>query len=56
MTVDANTARILMSEGYYFIVNGYKDPFIDKVLSSEFNEDRYRRGASFSDLYSFFVR
>lgn len=44
-----------MSEGYHSIVNGYKDPFIDKALSSEFNEDRYRRGASFSDLYSLFT-
>lgn len=55
LAVDANTARILMCEGYYSIVNGYKDPFIDKSLSSEVNEDRYRSGASFSDLYSLFT-
>lgn len=53
LAVDANTARILMCEGYYSIVNGYKDPFIDKSLSSEVNEDRYRSGASFSDLVLF---
>lgn len=55
LAVDANTARILMCEGYYSIVNGYKDPFIDKSLSLEVNEDRYRSGASFSDLYSLFT-
>lgn len=55
LTVDDNTARILMSEGYYSIVNGYKDPFIDMSLSSKFNEDRYRSGATFSDLYSLFT-
>lgn len=55
LTVDDNTARILMSEGYYSIVNGYKVPFIDKSLSSKFNEDRYRSGATFSDLYSLFT-
>lgn len=28
---DSETERILMREGYYSIINGYKTPFIDRV-------------------------
>lgn len=28
--VDAETGRILQKEGYYAIVNGYKDTFLDR--------------------------
>lgn len=40
----------LMREGYYSLVNGYKDAFIDRQASSEAGEDRYREGISFKHL------
>lgn len=33
LTVVANSIRILMGEGFHLIVNGYKDPLIDKILA-----------------------
>lgn len=30
MEADGLTSTILEREGYYSIVNGYKDPFLDK--------------------------
>ena len=51
---DEKTASILLREGYYQIVNGYKDPFIDKEETEKAGEDRYFEGTAFSDLYSLF--
>ena len=51
LSTDAATARVLMREGYYSIVNGYKDPFIDSEATDEAGDDRYLSGATFSDLY-----
>ena len=51
---DERTSSILLREGYYQIVNGYKDPFIDKEESQKAGEDRYRKGTTFTDLYSLF--
>lgn len=53
--VDADTGPTLMREGYYSIVNGYKDPFLDSGKSIEAGEDRYLEGISFSDLYTLFT-
>ena len=53
--VDADTGPTLMREGYYSIVNGYKDPFLDTGTSRESGEDRYLEGISFSDLYILFT-
>ncbi len=44
-----------MREGYYSIVNGYKDPFLDTGKSRESGEDRDLEGISFSDLYTLFT-
>ncbi len=48
--VDEGTSSILMREGYYSIVNGYKAPFLD----SAFPEERYVQGTRFEDLYALF--
>lgn len=48
--VDEDTASILMREGYYSIVNGYKAPFLDTTSS----EERYMQGTRFEDLYALF--
>lgn len=55
LVVDADTGPTLMREGYYSIVNGYKDPFLDVGKSKEAGEDRYLEGISFSDLYTLFT-
>jgi len=49
------TPIILEREGYYSVVNGYKDIFIDKeAKSAAAGEDRYVEGASFDDVYRLF--
>lgn len=52
---DADTMRILMREGYYSIVNGYKDPFLDGEASRAAKDDRYLPGTSFNDIYRLFL-
>lgn len=54
MKVDGQTGEVLLKEGYYAIVNGYKDPFIDKARSHEAGDDRYIRGTAFDDMYALF--
>lgn len=55
METDEETALILEREGYYSIVNGYKDPFIDKrAKSAAGGEDRFKEGTSFADLHRLF--
>lgn len=51
---DNDTASILLCEGYYSIVNGYKDPFLNQEESAKAGDDRYIAGTHFSDLYSLF--
>lgn len=54
MEVDDSARLILMREGYYSLVNGYKDAFIDRQLSSEAGEDRYVDGTKFEHLHLLF--
>ena len=50
LSTDSSTAKVLMREGYYSIINGYKDPFIYSEATATAGDDRYLRGATFSDL------
>ncbi|MDD5807078.1 MAG: Abi family protein [Eggerthellales bacterium] len=54
MDTDDRTRGVLEREGYYPVVNGYKDPFIDPWATGMAGDDRFRRGSSFSDLYVLF--
>ncbi len=54
MQTTEETAPILMREGYYSVVNGYKDPFLDRKASEESGDDRYLPGSTFSDMYTLF--
>lgn len=54
LSVDAETPSILLREGYYSIVNGYKTPFIDAEATEKAGDDRYNSGTSFNDLYALF--
>ena len=51
---DGDTPRVLLREGYYAVVNGYKGPFLDKGATEAAGDDRYLEGTSFSDLYALF--
>jgi abortive infection bacteriophage resistance protein len=52
VVTDADSHEILLREGYYSVVNGYKDPFL---LQSASGEDRYRAGTKFSEIYRLFI-
>lgn len=54
VATDAETASILMREGYYSVVNGYKAPFLDDEKTLEAGDDRYADGTEFGDLYDLF--
>lgn len=55
VSVDADTAGILEREGYYSVVNGYKDLFLDLGASKDAGHDVYAEGTSFSDIYRLFI-
>lgn len=50
-----STKTILKREGYYSVVNGYKDLFIDKAATASAHDDRYMTGTSFDDIYRLFL-
>ena len=41
-------ARFLLREGYYVVVNGYKDAFIDKEATNLTGDDVFKRGLPFT--------
>ena len=45
MTVEAGADHVLRREGYYPIVNGYKDLFLDRKACLTAGDDRYGTGA-----------
>lgn len=55
METDGDTGRILMREGYYSIVNGYKGPFIDRDRTRKTGDDRYIDGSRFSEMHELFL-
>lgn len=52
---DDMTALILKRESYYAIVNGYKDPFLDKNAMQSTPDDVYVSGTTFSNIYDLFL-
>lgn len=50
LKTDSETPKILLSEGYYTVVNGYKEPFLLKRDSDDFQAD-----TKFSDIYDLFL-
>ncbi len=55
MAVDADAGHVLRREGYYPVVNGYKDLFLDRKACLAEGDDRYENGARFDDLYALFL-
>lgn len=54
MAVGLDAPVVLLRENYYSIVNGYKDPFLDKDAMRGRSDDVYIEGAEFDWLYSLF--
>lgn len=52
---DNNTYNLLLSEGYYSLVNGYKDPFIDMEKTSNTGTDVYKSDTHFDHIYQLFL-
>lgn len=46
--------RILKKEGYYNIINGYKEIFLDTVLTNQHKSDYYKQGTTFYEIYSLY--
>lgn len=44
-----------MREGYYSIINGYKEPFLEPVVTKGDLSDRYRGNTSFDDIFALFT-
>ncbi|MCL2438624.1 MAG: Abi family protein [Coriobacteriia bacterium] len=53
LSTDDKTPNILLREGYYCVINGYKDPFL--FPGKQNDEDSFRRGASFNEVYRLFL-
>ncbi len=52
---DRDVARkILARDGYYSVVKGYKNAFIDRGASNNANDDRYKSGASLAQIHLLF--
>ncbi len=51
---DNSTATALMREGYYSVVNGYKDPFLDNEASAAAGDDRFLPGTRFDNILGLF--
>lgn len=52
---DSDTAFVLGREGYYSVVNGYKDLFLDREATRDAGCDTYAEGTTFSDIYRLFT-
>lgn len=46
------TRKILCKENYYYVINGYKDIFLDKTVSGD---EIYERNTRFEHLYGLFI-
>ena len=51
---DDASGSILLREGYYSVVNGYKDPFIDRGATAAAGDDRYKEGITLTAIYDLF--
>ena len=54
MVVGDDASVVLLRENYYSIVNGYKNPFLDKTAMQSSADDIYLPGTEFDWLYGLF--
>lgn len=55
MTTDQMTPLILKREGYYSVVNGYKSLFLINRKANQTDEDIFRDGTTFENVYRLFT-
>lgn len=55
MSTDKNTGRVLEREGYYSVINGYKDLFLDQEASKKAGSACYKTGTQFNDVHRLFT-
>lgn len=53
--LDIDPVPVLQRDGYYALINGYKDPFLDKKAMQSSDDDRYIPGTKLSDIYGLFL-
>lgn len=54
LLIDDSSKEILLQNGYYNLINGYKDPFIDIRASNDAREDRYKQGVKLIEIYQLY--
>ena len=47
VATDKSTPEVLAREGYYSVVNGYKDLYLDPAATKAAGEDVFRKGTTF---------
>lgn len=55
VVTDANTGAAIERESYYAIVNGYKNPFLDRVAMETSPDDVFIEGTRFEWMYDLFL-
>lgn len=55
LRTDESTRFILEREGYYPVINGYKDLFLDHAAGKRDSDDVFFEGTQFNDIYRLFV-
>ena len=55
IATDEATAGVLARESYYAVVNGYKDPFLDRDAMVSSADDVYLPGTTFRQIYDLFL-
>ena len=54
IVTDENTRSQLSRESYYAVINGYKQPFLDREAMSRSADDVYVSGTRFEWIYALF--
>lgn len=52
---ESEAKRFLLMHGYYSVVNGYKEPLLDRGKTHQLEEDHYRDGTTFSDFEALYL-
>ena len=55
VATDGDTTEILSREGYYSVVNGYRDLYLDREATAKAGEDVFDEGTTFKDIYRLFL-
>lgn len=55
VATDSETAGILSREGYYSVINGYRDLYLDREATAKAREDVFIEGTTFQDIYRLFL-